>query len=423
MVNIAPFRALRYRNGGPDLSRLICPPYDVISESEQHDLSDLSPQNFVHVELPLGEPAARAENAAACLSRWKHEKILEMDDAPAFYILESTFKAPGGEKLHRRTGFFCALGLEEPGKGSIHPHERTLPKPKVERLKMLEALKMNTSPVFGFFLDAESLWLKSARDWMQEKPAARARETSGVEHRLWAVTDPQRIKTLSDHLQSKELFIADGHHRYEVAWAYHQERMKDARGGIPGGRILAYLCAMEDPGLLLLPIHRFVRSPLPQNEWNARIKASFDVRPADSLDSLLKSISEEKTRPGRGHGLGLYGWGQYYFLQLKKDADPSLLKEHYPESLWGLDAVVLEATLISETRDPASHPGWEVSFTSQPGELVSRVKAEPGSMGFFLAPMGVDEVAVVARTGQVMPPKTTFFYPKAPAGFVLYELA
>jgi len=423
MVNIAPFKALRYRNGGPDLSRLVCPPYDVISESEQHDLSGLSPHNFVHVELPLGDPLARAESAAACLNRWKHEKVLEKDDTPAFYILESTFKAPGGEKLYRRVGFFCALGLEEPGKGSIHPHERTLPKPKAERLKMLETLKTNTSPIFGFFLDAENLWLKSARDWMQEKPVARAREISGVEHRLWAVTDPVRIKTLSEFLTSKELFIADGHHRYEVGWAYHQERMKDARGDRAGDRILAYLCAMEDPGLLLLPIHRFVRSPLPQNEWNARIKASFEVRPADSLDNLMKSLSEEKARPGRRPSLGLYGWGQYYFLQLKKDADPSVLKERVPEPLWGLDAVVLEAYLISETRDPASHPGWEIAFTNQPGELTSRVRSEPGTMGFLLAPTGVDEVAAVARTGQVMPPKTTFFYPKAPAGFVLYELA
>ena len=109
---------------------------------------------------------------------------------------------------------------------------------------------------------------------------------------------------------------------------------------------------------------------------------------------------------------------------VKKDADPALLRDRYPEPLWGLDAVTLEAYLISETRDPASrNPGWEISFTNQPGELINNVKAESGSLGFLLAPTGVDEVAVVARTGQVMPPKTTFFYPKAPAGFVLYELA
>jgi len=422
MVNIAPFKALRYKNGGPDLSRLVCPPYDVISESEQHDLAGQDPHNFVNVELPLGDPSDRAENAAGRLGQWKREKVLEKDDTPAFYLLESVFKAPGGEKLYRRTGFFCALGLEEPGKGRIHAHERTLPKPKAERLKMLETLKTNTSPIFGFFLDPEKLWLKFAAEWMEDKPLARARETSGVEHRLWAVTDPGRIKILSDLLNTKELFIADGHHRYEVGWAYHEERSRATRGA-PAGRILAYVCAMEDPGLVLLPIHRFVRSPLPQNEWNARIKASFDVRPQDSLEGLMKSLAEEKARPARRPSVGLYGWGQYYLLQLKDEADPSLLKDRYPEPLWKLDAVVLEAYLIAETRDPASHPGWDISFTNQPGELIGRVKADSGALGFLLAPTGVDEVAVVARTGQVMPPKTTFFYPKAPAGLVLYELA
>ena len=422
MVNVTPFRALRYRNGGPDLSRLICPPYDVISEGEQHDLARLNPHNFVNVELPLGDPEARARNAAACLGQWKREKILNSDDAPAFYLLESVFKAPGGDKLYRRTGFFCALGLEEPGKGQVHAHERTLPKPKAERLKMLETLKTNTSPIFGFFLDPENQWLNLAAEWIQERPLARARETSGVEHRLWAVTDPERIQKLSDLLKAKELFIADGHHRYEVGWTYYQESLNGNRS-VPAGRILAYVCAMEDPGLVLLPIHRFVRSPLPQNEWNARIKASFDVRPEDSLEGLMKSLSEEKASPARRPSIGLFGWGQYYLLQLKNDADPTLLQDRYPKPLWQLDAVVLEAYLISETRDPASHPGWEISFTNQPGELINRVKSDSGALGFLLAPTGVDEVATVARTGQVMPPKTTFFYPKAPAGFVLYELA
>jgi len=421
MVNIAPFKALRYKDGSGDLSRLVCPPYDVISERDQHELAGLDAHNFVNIELPLGNPEDRSENAANILKQWKQEGVFSKDSAPAFYLLESTFKAPGDGKLYKRTGFFCALGLEEPGKGSIHPHERTLPKPKAERLKMLETLQVNTSPIFGFFLDNGQQWLKAVRTWIQEKPLAHARETSGVQHRLWAVTDSTRVSFLTDLLKKKELFIADGHHRYEVGWAYNQGASGRLYSG--SGRILAYVCAMEDPGLLLLPIHRFVRSPLPQSEWNSRIKLSFDVRPETSLESLLKALGEEKTKPQYRPCLGLFGWGQNYMLQMKEGADRSVLENRYPKELWNLEAVLLEAFLIPETRDPASNPGWDIRFTNNAGELASWVKEETGTLAFLLPTPRVDQVAEVARSGQVMPPKTTFFYPKAPAGLVIYELA
>jgi len=418
MVNIAPFTALRYRNGSSDLSRLICPPYDVISEREQQEFAGLDACNFVRVELPLGDPALRAESAAQMLACWRQEGILKRDASPAFYMLESVFRVPGSEKTTTRFGFFCALGLEAPGRGSIHPHERTLPKPKAERLKMLEALKVNTSPIFGFFLDPKREWLKIAGRWMEEPPTVTARETSGVEHRLWVITDPKKIRLLSDLLRDKELFIADGHHRYEVGWAYHQANAQARESS----RILAYLCAMEDPGLVLLPIHRYIKSPLPQNEWNVRIKKYFDVRPEASFEALSNSL-EKKEDPKKGSRLGLFSWGQYYLLQLKETIDKGHLTSFYPPELQDLESVVLEAFLAPETKDLLAHPGWEIRFTHNAGELVSWVKEDSGSLAFFLPSPRIEQVAGVARTGQVMPPKTTFFYPKAPAGFVIYELA
>ncbi len=284
MVELSPFRAIRYASGG-DLSRVLAPPYDVIDAVEQGQLYDRDPHNIVRIDLNRAETSdhseSRYERAAEFLSRWQKEGVLTLDDRPSIYVLAQTFVGPDGVE-RTRTGFFSKARLVPFDEGSILPHERTLRGPKVDRLKLYRATKANLSPIFGAYRDSGGEVLGLIAAVQKELPLATAQQGK-VRNHLWRVPEGPITAAISAALAQRKLYIADGHHRYETGLAYRDERRAAESSPRPDAgyeHILMFSAAVEDPGMVIFPTHRLVHS-LARFELEAvltELRRYFEVR-------------------------------------------------------------------------------------------------------------------------------------------------
>ncbi len=428
MVDIAPFRALRYAGGkkGNDISKVICPPYDVISSEERAALIDKSATNIVQVELPSGAGREKYANARELLRSWQEIDVLQKDREPAFYLLETSFQikdafAPGSRL--KRYGVLVALHMETPGRGAIHPHERTLPKAKEDRLSLLQSVQTNVSPIFGLFFDKKDQWSRWVRQVVKSAPISKGKEKSGLEHRMWKVDTPRLQNELKRLVRPKDLYIADGHHRYEVAWAYKEERLQaEPRAGLECGwhRVLCYVCPMEEAGLLMLPTHRLVHSTKTLSDWRTHLESFFDILPMEKFGDVVKLLAKPRSDKER-----LIGWatrGGTYVLKLRKDISIDRCLSHRPAALKGLDVVLLHDLALGEAPEGEFLKEKEVIYTRDLLDIQKKTTADTAWVGFLLSSPGVKAMANVASAGEVMPPKTTYFYPKVPTGFALMPL-
>ncbi len=423
MVDVAPFRALRYvPDNKSDISRFICPPYDVISPHERDAMGRKFPKNIIHLELPAGDGDDKYANAARILNDWRGTSLLQDDRQAAFYLLETTYKisdpfAPEG-KL-KRYGVITGLRLETPGKGRVKPHEKTLPKAKEDRLKLLTALRTNISPIFGLFFDKQNAWKKWVTKATRRKPLVTGRESKDLEHRMWKIDDPALQKELRKLLSAKELYIADGHHRYEVSWAYSETRLhSEPHAPMDAGwrRVMAYICPMEEKGLLMLPTHRLVRSNRNLEEWRIHLESTFEITPVKGTAAILEVLRKET---------GSIGWVNAegaFLLKLKRGLTIDHCLQHRPKALRELDVVVLHDLALGEANETPFLTEKEIVFTRDVKGLDLLTKKDRTWVGFMLASPGVASLARVASAGEVMPPKTTYFYPKVPTGFTTMPL-
>ena len=286
MAEILPFKAIRYNESKfATVSKVMCPPYDVIHVPEYHKLLERHPQNIVRIELPLQQGKTdRYEVAAEFWTKWQKSRVLLEDKAPGYYGYEQRFSV-GNEPYFRR-GFFAALKLEAPGKGDIRPHERTFPKHKEDRLRLMRATHANVSPIFGIFFDKQKKAAALLAQRMTQKPLVISRDDKGVTHKLWYWSDAEAIKTLTGVVKGEDVLIADGHHRYETAWNYAQERAAKDRSKSKRkayNYVMTFLCPLADPGLIIQPTHRAVRLPeaeegRPWECWQPRIDPYFSMQ-------------------------------------------------------------------------------------------------------------------------------------------------
>jgi len=423
MVDVAPFRALRYvPEKKNDISRFICPPYDVVSPHEREAMGNKLPKNIIHIELPSGEGDLKYANAATILNDWRGSGLLQGDRNEAFYLLETTYKisdpfAPEGQL--KRYGVLSSLRLETPGKGSVRPHEKTLPKAKEDRLKLLTALRTTISPIFGLFFDKQKKWQTWVNKTIKKKPLIVGNEHENLKHRMWKIDDVKIHKELRAMLSTKELYIADGHHRYEISWAYRENRLQsEPKAPLDAGfrRVMAYICPMEEKGLLMLPTHRLVRSNRNVEEWRTHLESVFNIVPVKNMNAILNVLRAET---------GTIGWvnadGQF-LLKLKKGLSIDRCLQHRPAALRELDVVVLHDLALGESNEKPFLTEKEVVFTRDVKGMDALTRKDRAWVGFLLASPGVASLARVASAGEVMPPKTTYFYPKVPTGFTMMPL-
>lgn len=425
MVDIAPFRALRSTAGKKfaDISAFICPPYDVISPHQRTEIEGKFPKNVVKLELPNGINAEKYAHAANILNEWKAEGFLQEDRTPAFYLLETTFRikdAFAPSKRLKRYGVMAGLKIETPGKGAVHPHEKTLPKAKEERLNLITALKTDVSPIFGLFFDKKKEWRRWVAKVIREKPLVKGGESKELSHRMWKIDSPVLQKEIRRLLKKNDLYIADGHHRYEVSWAYKEARLQEnpsADLDSAWHRVMTYICPMEEPGLLMLPTHRMIKSSHTISEWREHLESLFQIRPVKNMDALIKELKKPKER-----AIGWVYAGGLALMKLKSNISLERCLAGRPKALQELDVVLLHDVALGEALTPSFLQEKEIVFVRDLEGMQALAEKDPSWVGFVLSSPGVESLARVAGANEVMPPKTTYFYPKVPTGFTLMGL-
>ena len=266
MADVRPFRALRY-SSETDIAAAICPPFDVISPAEQRELYARSSVNAIRIELADASTGDRYDQAARTLAEWRTDGTLAHDAAESFYLYRQTFEHDG--KTFSRTIMFARLRLVPWDAGQVLPHEQTFGGPKEDRLKLLHSIRMNTSPIYLLYPDAAKRISAPLREAMAATPEAAFASADSQSHAVWQVDDAGIVAELRAAFDSEKLFIADGHHRYETALAYRDEVKAAAvswTGEEPENFVMVALTAADDPGLVVLPIHRVTNVQTPTSD-------------------------------------------------------------------------------------------------------------------------------------------------------------
>ncbi|MFH0945299.1 MAG: DUF1015 domain-containing protein [Planctomycetota bacterium] len=412
MASIEPFRGwLLHDPGSGDDGRCVAPPYDVIDESERDGYARLSTANVVHLTLPNPEGELdRYAAARALLERMAEDTRLTRDEQPCFYLQDVLFRAPGGETLTRK-GLIGLVAIEPIGSGMIRGHEEVQPKPLADRHRLLTATLANLEPVFFLYSDSEG-----AVDQMvapeREKPPVSSADLQGVRFELRR-TDPEACLAIQQRLRDRPLYIADGHHRFTVA-----ERFRQERPDLPGSRYrMALLVRAEDPGVVVLPTHRFVRKidPAAEEALVERLVENFQLEDLDCRQILDRLAGPNA--PGT-FGVWLRRRGRA-LLARPKPAVLFALAETIQEPLRSLDVNLLHRFLLEP-----SALGHTLGCVYVRGEENPLGLAEEQGvpLAFFLTAPDIETILEVSDQGRTMPSKSTYFYPKAASGQVLFRL-
>ena len=430
MVDILPFCGVRYDPAvaGGDLSALVAPPYDVISPAEQAALYEKHPANVVR--LILGREDDKYTQAARLFREWLASGILKADDEPALYVYHQTFEDPAtGKPAPERVGLICLLKLEDYSTGRVLPHEKTLTGPKTDRLELLRATEVQFESIYGLYSDPDRA-IESFLDEYDDRETVieRVEGLIGSSHCIERITDGNAHAVLRDLLADTPVFIADGHHRYETALNYrrevraaHPEIAEDAP--IPEDYILITLTAFEDEGLLVLPTHRLVRNVPPETiAALPDVLASRFTLSGSSVDTVEAEIAAQAEAGKVAFGVVLPP-GQVHLAMLNISADEAVSPgspavERLPVTLLG--SLILEPCLGIDAAAVAA--GGHVSYTRSLTEAVAAVEGGAAQAAFLLGRPTVMEIKNVSLAGDVMPQKSTFFYPKLLSGLVLRDL-
>ena len=433
LPEIRAFRALRFNQSKVgDLSRVICPPYDVIGPQLHQALLARHPANAVRLDLPEsqgGEADERYRVAARTLSAWRMDGTLFKDGQPSIYAYEQTYRVPGGDKTRTQRGFFGRLYLEDlvPGSGVL-PHEKTLSAPKEDRYKLLRATGVNTSPVVGLFADPSGASARALAEIAATKPDVDVVDDDGVRHRLWAVAEdgPQAddVRSLLDAAGKAAITIADGHHRYETALRYRDERRANKTGGAhpPADYVVMLFLETTEQKLTVLPTHRVVRGLGDEGvaDLLAHVRWLFDVKPVEDRAELEAAFASIDVPGGEGR-FGLWTRNGGAVLAARRDDFAITLKQG-GAALHRLDVTLLQVALNRLCGiDPAAIAAGRLAYTKSVSEAMDWVDAatDGADAAFLLDPTPVAEIAAVAAEGDVMPQKSTYFYPKALTGLII----
>jgi uncharacterized protein (DUF1015 family) len=478
VAEIRPFRALRFDASRVELERVLAPVYDVVTPEDRVRFYERDPHNAIRLELTktvAEEAHTNYGEVAHTLAAWRRDGVLRLDAQPALYALRQRFSAPGGGTL-ARTGFFCALRLEDYAKRIVRPHERTLAGPKADRLKILRASRTNLSAVFLLYEDPDAKLDALLEQALAASEPQRARDAGGVEHELVAIADPAAIAEVQQFLAPRPLVIADGHHRYETGLAYQAElRAKGSASAArsapqasemnpaaraarsepqasevnpaasaarsapqasemnpaasaarsepqasevnPAGAdlIFVYLANAYAAGSLLLPIHRLlVRAPAPSDvRWAALERVGWQQRSvAAESPGQVEAALRDELAPHAGAPAFAADDGHGRLRVFWKPATPELSIEVFHREI----VVGFFGLDEAAVRDGA------VAFPKAAAEAAREVRAGRGTVALYLNPLRPEDVFRVTAAGATLPQKSTFFYPKLPTGLLFRSL-
>jgi uncharacterized protein (DUF1015 family) len=423
MVMLRPFRPLRYDPAvGGDLAAVVAPPYDVISAAHREALHQRSERNVVR--LILSRAPDPYGTAAQLLREWRRDGVLVRDRAAALCFYVEGFALPNGE-ARQREGIIGVLHLEPFASGQIRPHERTLARPKEDRLRLLRACRTNLSPLFGLFADKLHV-LDPAKEVAEARPPdIDVRDDANVRHRLWLLTKPSVIDSIAAPLARESIVIADGHHRYETALTYAEERRGE--GGNPDAPynfVLMYLTSMDHPGLVILPTHRVLSKAASFDvaQFLAQLERHFRLQrfPRSAREQFLAGL-RASPRLGR-FGVMLAGEGDLLLATLDAPTVVDQYAAHLHPVVRRLDVTILDTVILRGLI------GIDVTAAAQDGRLAYTHDAaaaahavdQGAQAAFLMNPPDVTDVQAVCLAGQTMPEKSTYFYPKLLTGLVFH---
>ena len=399
MANIAPFKGTRYNvEKIKDMSLVTAPPYDVIPKEEQEQLYKMSQYNIIHMLLGKDSPGDDENNnkytrAGKYLKDWQKKGVLKKDPEPSVYINLQEFKLDG--KTKRRIGFIALLKLEEFDKkdSSVYPHENTLAAPKEDRAKLIHAIEANLGPIFAIFEDQARSIADLIENEMKSKPIVDMVDNHGVRNKFWKVSDEKIIARLCGYMKDKKLFIADGHHRYEVGLAFSKLK-KDPKYGY----ILTYFTDLSADGLVVLPYHRIIGG-MDKNAllaFEASLKKNFIVKPLKSRNELKIFLAEAMPTEAR---FVIYKQKTFTGLIFKDKTD--------------LDVTIAKNLIIEPLQKIF------IDFTKDLDYAIKEVDKGDFSFAILVNPVKIREIRDVAFLGNRMPQKSTYFYPKVLTGLVI----
>jgi uncharacterized protein (DUF1015 family) len=406
MAEIRPLRAVRYEPSAVgSLDAVAAPPYDVIDDDMRAQLVRKSPFNVVEIDLPVaddgGDPYLHAQTI---YEHWLQQGILVREREDTIWALTQNYQGPDG-KSYTRHGFFARVRVEEYGQGRIRPHERTHPGPKEDRLNLTRATRANLSPIFSLFPDPEDAAWRALEPRTTGEPFDEVRDDDGTHNRLWRVTDDDTTEAVRSVLADKELLIADGHHRYETARVYAHE----VGGEGEHQWVLMFLCSLSDSGLTVFPTHRLLtdlKDGATQEKLGAAIKEHFQVERIEQSE-----LEPPADLPGIAMGYMDAHFKQAFRLT-RPDDD-------------GLDTRVLENLILRDalgmTDDDIDHKRG-LDYSKNTADAIDAVVTGRADAAFYMRGIPVGQIQEVAATGENMPPKSTYFYPKIPTGLVFNPL-
>ena len=419
MAQIKAIKALRYTKKAGEISDNVCPPYDIISDQERAALIKKSPYNLVELELPVGEN--RYDNAGKKLSDWIESGILKRDDKDGIFVYRERFYVKGKEYVF--TGLICLVKLYEFSEKVVLPHEETLSKAKTDRFNLMKSTFCNFSSVYSLYLDPAGTIKNILKKTTSGQPEIEFNDNEGVTHMLWKIEEKAVVDTLIAAFSDKQLYIADGHHRYETALNFKKHLAEHNKlEGTTADSMMMTLVDMDDDGLVIFPTHRIVTGlKIDKKALLDKIKEDFEVCEYPDINKAEEVLASLKDK----HAFAMYGGGDGFTLLVAKPHVDDIAFEGRSKAYSDLDvtvlhSLVLEKALGIDKQNMANQVN--LRYTRSVNEAVERVKNGEGVLSFIINSTGIHEIKNVALAGDKMPQKSTYFYPKLKTGLVINRL-
>lgn len=432
MANVKPFRGLRYdtKRTGP-LSGVTTPPYDIISPLEQEMYCKKHKNSIIHLELGKTydtdtDTNNRYTRARDYLNDWMAEGILKFEDVPAYYLYEEVFTLPDGS-VKSLKGLISAVELVPFSEKIVLPHEETLSKAKADRFQLMDATHANFSPIYFLYMDEKKTVNQIISDVSKNAPEESFQTPDGITHNLWVIKDKDLLSQIECAFADKQLFIADGHHRYETALNFREKLKQETPGfdALHGGNfILAFAVEMDDPGLVVLPTHRILQNldGFDEEKTLAALNENFSVEKRTAKDAAVEAEAA-LSRCQNSTAFAFYTGKDYFYLVTL--SSQSAMKEALPnrsDAYRGLDVSVLHTLILDkifgiDTENMANQKN--LIYTKFAGEAIDAVKQGKAQCSFLLNATKVRQIKDVSLLNEKMPQKSTYFYPKLITGLVI----
>jgi uncharacterized protein (DUF1015 family) len=420
LVDIRPFKAIRYTQKAGDHENLITQPYDKIDLQMQKEYYEKSLYNYCRLILPLEQNKYEVANQR--IEQWLKEGIMEKESQPAIFVSRQEFRLDG--KKYARTGIIAALKLYSYSENMVFPHEVTYKAPKADRLNMLRIVQKDLEPVFLIYQDPEKNTIAFLEETAMTKPIIQVTDSLQVRHTIWKVTNPEKIKHLQEYVAGKTLVITDGHHRYESALVYRDE-MRNRGNWTDDSAFnfqMSYIVPVEEEGLVVLPTHRLLKDYKLTDDLVQVFKFFFDVEnvepDSDALESFLNKHVDE-------HAFCVYDGKKAYGLLLKHDkAIYEFVNDNVSKETKIFDVVILRDIVFKFILKTGELKIDEnIMYVRWTKTAVEKVDQGEASIAFLVNPINAKTVAEIAQQHELLPEKSTDFYPKMVSGLMIMDIS